>query len=157
MRGKALGALFLVGCAVTVAQHLIKRERSALAALDAWIALLGEIRTQIDCFLLPIDEILQNTRLECFQAFLQGKKPISLAQALHATSPWLDAESQRILSDFVASFGGSYSEEQIKRCDLGLSALQKHRERISLELPKRKKLYLALSSCASVGLAILLW
>ena len=42
----------------TAAFYLASYEKKKLSVLDAWIDLIFHIRGQIDCYLMPLDEIL---------------------------------------------------------------------------------------------------
>jgi hypothetical protein len=125
--------------------------------LDAWIDLLVYVRGQIDCYLLPLDEILAAADKTLLSACAPSGEPHSLAALLQGALPYLDAEGQRLLSSLVREMGTSYREEQIKRCDYYVQALQLCREKVAQELPARLKMRTTLSVCAAIGVAILLW
>ena len=158
MTVKLAGGLLILAAGFFAAQLGAYREKKRLTVLDAWLELLLEIRTQIDCYLTPLDEILQNARPALLQACTGGEdvKP-SLAELLNAAESCLDPECQRLLQAFTREIGASYRDEQLKRCDFYLQALQVERERIARALPARVKLTVTLSLCAAIGIAIILW
>lgn len=125
--------------------------------MDAWIDLLVYVRGQIDCYLLPLDEILAAADKTLLAACAPSGETHSLAALLQGALPYLDAEGQRVLSSLVREMGTSYREEQIKRCDYYVQALQLCREKVAQELPARLKMRTTLSVCAAIGVAILLW
>ncbi len=157
MTPKLLGALLTVGCGLATSFLLVKREKERLRAIDAWLVLLRYLRTQIDCYLLPIAQILEKAPQDFFLPLRGGARAESMEALLECSLPYLDAESAALLREFASEVGGSYREEQLKRCDHYLSCLEAQKERLSGELPKRTKLYHALFSCLSMGIAILLW
>ena len=55
---KVFGTGILLGLAVFTSYCKMNLEKKQLATLNAWIALLYYIRGQIDCFALPLCEIL---------------------------------------------------------------------------------------------------
>lgn len=155
---KLLGGALVLASGVAASVGAVSRERRRLAVLDAWIALIGLIRVQIDLYLTPLSEILERAEPRILQLLTdRSDKPPSLAGMLAHTAPMLDADSQRELAVLLQELGSSYREEQIKQCGYCIEALQKIRERQALELPQKTRLYTTLCLCSSLGVLILLW
>ena len=153
---KLFGGVLILTAGVFTAVGSVRRERSKLTALEGWIALIRYIRGQIDCFLTPLDEILLADR-SLLRACMGHGNEGSLSELLAASAPLLDEEVNMQLRAFVREMGGSYREEQVKRCDYYLSVLLALREKRTAELPLRIRLCTTLSLCASAWILILLW
>ena len=154
---KLCGCALLLLAGLSLAASKAFAAKLRLAVLDAWIALLLYVRTQIDCYLLPLEEILRTADPQMFPPSIGASPVDGLPLLLAKTRQHLSREGERILSACVAELGSSYREEQLKRCDHYLQRLYREREQVSLELPSRVKLGVTLSLCASLGAVILLW
>ena len=154
---KALGALLILAVGAITAKAGAMREREKLTVLDAWLGLLLYVRGQIDCYLLPLDEIFRDADVELLRAASAGRKTETWDGLLRASLPHLGKESARLLTSLIRELGSSYREEQLRRCDYYLAALGKERDRIAAALPARQKLCVASCLCTALGTAILLW
>lgn len=153
---KLLGCGLLLSAGAFTAYRGVRAEKKRLDVVEAWIDLISELQSQISCYLRPIDEILGEID-KTIKKRLGAPQALTPIELLHASMPSLDRESARYLSTFVREVGGSYREEQLKKCDFCLSALQRQREKQAHELPSRQKLTFTLSILAPLGVAILLW
>ena len=157
MTQKLLGVLLLLGVGAYAARSISHYERNRIKVLNGWLDLIYHIRTQIDCYLTPIEQIfseLSPTLLQGWAGVGRVKNPISLFKR---TRHYLDGESTRLLEGFIREIGSGYREEQVKRCDYYLTALQGIRDRQQALLPARLRARSTLCICGSFGLAILLW
>ena len=154
---KLFGGLLVLLAGVLSAGAYARFEKKRLSVLDAWMELLLYIRGQIDCYLMPIDRILGLADRDLLRACSGGKPVSSLTDTLHGALPYLDFESRRLLSSLARELGSSYREEQLKRCDYYLQALQRQREKLEQALPNRIKLGTTVRLCVAIGTAILLW
>ena len=135
----------------------VKREKDRLLALEGWMELIQYIRGQIDCFLAPMDEILAKADPAVLKRCMAKRPPKDLRALLSDSETVLDEESKRLLSRFVGELGGSYREEQIKRCDFYGEALGQRREKLFAESPAKIKGRVTLALCAALGTVVLLW
>ena len=154
---KILGGILVLFAGGMAAVSRARFEKKRLAVLDGWLGLLLYIRGQIDCYLMPLDEILALADKTLLSSCMAKKEDTTLSAILASSSPYLDEESRRLLSALVREIGNSYREEQLKRCDFYIDALRTRREKTASELPARLKMGVTLSLCAAVGTAILLW
>ena len=154
---KLLGGLLILGAGGLSALTLVRFERKRLTVLDGWLDLLLYVRGQIDCYLMPLDDILASADQVLLQACGAETRITSLPALFKLSSIYLDIESRRLLSSFVREIGSTYREEQLKRCDYYLEALRARREKIAAELPARMKMGVTVSLCTAIGIAILLW
>ena len=153
----------LIGCALVLlsgggyAVSASRYEKKKLSVLDGWMDLIFFIRSQIDCYLTPLSEILQNADPSLLRACMGNGNSEDLPTLQQASGTYLGEEARRLLNSFVREIGSSYREEQVKRCDYYLAALRDIREKQREELPARLRVCTAISLCASFGIAILLW
>ena len=154
---KLIGALLILGAGATVAKIRITHEKKKLWVLDGWLGLLRYTRAQIDCYLMPLEEIFRSADGELIRAAGAGSARRSQKELLDTALPYLEGESARLLRSWLHELGNGYREEQLRRCDYYLAALEKERERLATALPAKLKLCTATSICAAVGTAILLW
>ena len=154
---KLLGGAVLVLAGGLASALAVYREKKRLSSMDAWIDLIVFIRGQIDCYLRPLDEILAYADPALLANCAARPQDKTLSHILQRALSLHDEESRRLLSGFVREMGDGYREEQVKRCDYYLTALQARREKLYEEIPQRIKLACTLCLCASVGAVILLW
>ena len=125
--------------------------------IEAYLSLLRYIRAQIDCYALPIGDIFEKCDGERLMAcgWRETLAPNGFDE-LFLCSNINDKTARDIILEFCADFGQNYREEQLKRCDFCISALESRREDLFLRLTDKKKLNLALCLSASVAVIILL-
>ncbi len=154
---KIAGALLLVFCSTLLARYINSRLNKGLDELRAFLSLLQYIKTEIECFSLPIEEIFlrcdRSLLLRC--GYCVDTAPKSLS-ALISECDIKDAEAKKILLDLSSEFGRSYREEQVKRCEHYISLLDRRRQTLDIEIPKKKKLNSTLFISGGLALAILL-
>lgn len=154
---KMIGAALTVGSGALCGMLAAGRERMRLTVLDAWIGLIDRIRTEIDLYLRPLDQILSHTSPSLLLGAGAGVHRTTLRGILLAATPYLSKEARQPLEGLLAALGTSYRHEQVKRCEETLMILRREREHLSAELPARLRLCGTLSTCIASGIAILLW
>lgn len=154
---KLLGAILILGVGAICARGSVQYEKKRLRILDGWIDLIFYIRTHIDCYLMPLGEILAAGREEIPELYVHADAATDLHAILRASVIYLDGDAKRLLERFVREIGSSYREEQVHRCDYYITALRALREQYAAELPTRLRISVTLSLCVSLGTAVLLW
>ncbi len=154
---KFLGALLIFAVGVFAAFVSVQYEKKRLSVVDGWIDLILYIRSQIDCYLMPLDDILSGGDRALFEACMSPSNAADLPAILEASGIYLDGDGKRLIEGFVREIGAGYREEQIKRCDFFISSLRTQRERIAAQLPLRTRLCATLCICIALATAILLW
>lgn len=154
---KLLGSGLIAAAGGVAAYSAVHYEKRKLSVLDAWIDLIFHIRGQIDCYLMPLDDILACADTEILRACMCRAPHPDLRTLLHASSPYLTPEAKRLLTALIRELGGSYREEQLRLCDYYINALREIRNQIAADLPSRVKLCITLCICTALGTAILLW
>lgn len=145
---KLVGGLLLAVCGVTLAFSICRFERKRLSVLDLFISLLFYIKGQIDCFGLPLCDIMKKSGLSSYEDF---------GEMLESNKIYLDDESYRLLENFYSEFGSVYRDEQLRRCDYYICALDERRKLIFSDLPSRTRIGGVLCICSVIGILILLW
>lgn len=153
---KLLGTLLILGAGVGTAWRLVSFEKKKLLMLDRWIDLIDYIRMQIDCYLTPLDRILDRGA-DGLVPLGEGSPGLRLESMLSQSRFYLDRESLRLLESFLHEIGNGYREEQVRRCDFFLSALREIRKKKQEELPNRLRLEISLCVCFALALTILCW
>ncbi len=154
---KFLGALLILSVGVFAAFVSVQYEKRRLSVVDGWIDLILYIRGQIDCYLLPIEDILSSGDRALLEACMSPSNAADLPAILTSCEIYLDGDAKRTLESFVREIGAGYREEQIKRCDYFISSLRAQREKIAASLPLRVRLCATLCICLALATAILLW
>jgi hypothetical protein len=154
---KTLGMGLVLSAGSLAAYSATHFEKRKLSVIDAWIDLILHIRAQIDCYLMPLDEILAGTDEEILKSCMCRTPHPDLFNLLEASSPYLIPQAKRLIAAFVKEIGGSYREEQLRRCDYYVNALRMLRQKIADDLPAKTKVCITFSLCLAIGVIILLW
>ena len=154
---KALGAIVIFVCGIETARRINAKISGENEKLEKYILLLRYIKAQIDCFALPIGEILakadESLLFGC--GWRREGAPTSLEEMLTGAALG-DGVSQGILLEFCKDFGKSYLDDQIRRCDHYISLLEERRDILGKDIPRKKKLNSTLCISGALALIILL-
>jgi hypothetical protein len=165
---KAVGSLLLLLAGGYLSLVISHFERRRLRVLDGYISLIYYVKGQIDCYALPMDDILERadpTVLAACMGLEIGEAPPNLpAQGTAALSHmveesrlYLEPESERLLRSLSGEFGATFRTEQVTRCQHYLDALTRERDRLNANLPARLRATCTLCLCCAIGAAVLLW
>ncbi|MBQ8849429.1 MAG: hypothetical protein IJ011_03735 [Clostridia bacterium] len=153
---KILGAALVAGSGVMLSLYLNRRASAALQRAEAWAALIGKIKSEVECFSLPISAILSRVDgdllISCGYAAQRAPRTLS---ELIGKMRWADRETERIARGFISDFGQSYRAEQVGRCAYYLSLMEGRKEELRSELPSKRRLNSTLCLAGSLGLLIL--
>ena len=154
---KIAGALFLSVSGVLCAAHLNRRAERRVRQIGGWISLLRFVRGQVECFSLPMSEILARCPPEIFAecSFAGDVAPTSFEMLLSASPPD-DRASEELLRRFCTEFGRGYREEELRGCDYFLAGLEARRTELSTKLPTQKKMHTTLCLCSALAVVLLL-
>ena len=146
-----------------------RSERRRVRALDGFLALLCYIKGQIDCYAMPVQEILERVDgsvLAACRGFSEKEAaclPYAMAPAesvselIRESRAHLEPESERLLTAFSAELGGTFREEQVKRCEYYMEVLGAERAKLADTVPMRIRVHNVLCACGTLGLLVLLW
>lgn len=154
---KILGVVLILGTGGFTTVAIVRFEKRKIAVLAGWSDLIWYIRSQIDCYLMPLPEILAGADLALFEACGCSEQRQNLTAVYHASQLYLEKESRRLLCSFVREIGSGYREELLRRCDYYIASLGKLRTRKMEEFPAKTRIAAAVCLGVAAMLAILLW
>lgn len=155
---KAIGAGCILGSALTLYFEMQRYQTKRIEQLEAFLSLVEYIKNQIECYLLPIDEIL----LSCDESLLikcgaeQDAKFRDLYELVCAIKIFGDEDAELMIASFSKDFGTQYRREQIKSCDLFCDGLRAEIEKLKDKNIKERKVRLALCLCISFSIVLML-
>ena len=155
---RVLGALALTLSGAMGARLINSRASDELAVTEGAISLVREIRVRVECFSMPIGEILAvcDARLLRGCGYESESRPRDLCELARGMSGGGDTYATKLIGELGAEFGRGYREEQLRACDHYLARLAEHRTGLSSTLAQKKKRNAALCLCSAIALAILL-
>lgn len=154
---RLLGAAILSLCGVLFAAHLNRNAERHLREAEAWIALLRFVKAQVECFSLPMGEILCRCDADilrncgCFASV-----PPKSFSAMLEVSAFCDDECEKIARAFAEEFGRGYRDEATRGCDYYLAQLEAYKNALAKKLPAQKKMNATLSVCGALAVVLLL-
>ena len=155
---KLCGAVSLFAASIICYFELAKREKDQIRQLDAYIKLIQYIKENVEYYLLPINSILR----ACESSVLRecsGREDIDIKDLndLYESSLLIvPDEAQKYISDFCASFGKAYKDDQVKLCGDYINKLTDIRDELINEVKNRRKIRFAVTMCAPLFLILLL-
>ena len=151
------GAALLAVSGAVAASVINSADASALSQTEGFISFIRICRVQIDCFSLPISEILNGCgERELFECgYEKAEMPVDISDFV-LNCRVSDPEAYSLFSTFISEFGRGYRDEQLKACDYYIAMLEERRKKLSSALPAKRKRNATLCVCASLALAILL-
>lgn len=165
---KVIGSLVLLLAGGYISAAITRFERRRLRVLDGYISLIYYIKGQIDCYAMPLSDILDRADPAILAACL-GLEPTDpfLRLSTEGGSPlpamvkesrlYLEPESERLLTTLTGELGATYRAEQVARCDYYVAALTEERRKLNDTLPSRLRATCTLCICCAIGAAVLLW
>ena len=154
---RMIGALAVVTSGVYAACIFNSGTRQVLRQTEAFISLLRFIRSQIECFALPLPQALGRCPAEILKGcgYDRAEKPSS-GEHLMAGCCIEDTSVRRSMERFFSEIGRGYREEQLNLCDYCISSLEERRAHMASQLPMKIKVNSALSIVGAVAVVILL-
>ena len=155
---ESVGAILLLGGGAWVGFVLCSYERRRCRQAEGVLALVRRIREGIDCFSVPISEILAKCDARIWTDCDIGDAEFSdLPSLLRGCTLYLPLDMQRLLTDLSERLGGGYREEQLRCCDYFLERFTPCCDRLRAELPRRERIaWLLPLSVAAILLLMLL-
>ncbi len=172
MMWKLVGSLLLLTAGGYLSVAVGRFERRRLSVLDAYLSLIYHIKGQIDCYAMPLRDILATTDPALLSACLGSDDPADACRILPdllamTDSPlpalvaesrlYLEPESERLLMSFARELGATHRADQVLRCEHYIATLGEERRRLVESLPTRTRVGSTLCLCAAAGVAVLLW
>ena len=162
---KVIGCIVLLIAGGYVSLAVVRFERRRLRVLDGYISLIYYIKGQIDCYAMPLVEILAHADPTLIAACLglesastlPALPPAPLPTMVQESRLYLEPESERLLTTFTGELGSALRGEQVARCEYYIQALTEERKKLSDTLPARLRVSCVLCMCCATLAAILLW
>ena len=150
-----IGAAMLLFCISLAGVSRAQAERRRLARARGFLALLQYIKRQIECFSMPIGDILRTADGGLLAACGAAEPfPDAFPALLAGAREELPAEIYGELCLFAESLGSTYRAEQLRLCEQHLARLSALCEALSADAPRRERLWLCLPP-ALAGIVIL--
>ena len=157
---KMIGTLLLILTGGYLSCTVSRFERRRLGVLDGYISLLYYIKGQIDCYAMPISDILARADPALIAACLGVATADSvppLPALVQESRLYLEPECERLLTTFTGELGTTHRAEQVARCDYYIQALTRERGKLADALPARLRTCSTLCICCAVAAAVMLW
>lgn len=154
---KILGVLFILGAGGLSASFAVRYEKKKIAVLAGWSDLIWYIRSQVDCYLLPLPQILERADGSLLEACDCREERPDLTGIYNASQPYLDQQARRLVASFARGSGFENREELLRRCDYCISSLGRLREKRLEEFSAKARVITAVCMGAAVLISILLW
>lgn len=155
---KPVGAILVMICCYLTSFSISSRAKKEMAELEAFVLLIGRIRSEIACFSRPLCEIYAGFESDVFErsGFLKALKDNGLLRALDMAGHKLALREENfaIVKQFATAIGKSYRDEEVKTCDYYISQLSERHKAHSDALPKKNKL--SRSLCFLLGISIII-
>ena len=165
---KILGSLILLCAGGYVSLVFTRFEHRRLRVLDGYISLIYYMKGQIDCYAMPLSDIMASVDPTVLAACLgldestplpplltEERQP--LTAMVRESRLYLEPEAERLLTGFSGELGSTYRAEQVARCDHYLTALTEERRKLGDTLPARLRATCTLCLCCALVAAVLLW
>lgn len=154
---KIAGAVLLLASGIGVSIAAARYERCRLQVYDGLISLIFHIKGRIDCYAMPIEEIMRTMDKSILADCRCPGEIGSIEGLLPHVRPYVMPQTLRVLRAFGQGLGTGFRDEQIKRCDYYIELLQNTRMQLEAELPARAKTNGMIWILCAVGAVILLW
>ncbi|MBO5715138.1 MAG: hypothetical protein J6S23_01940 [Clostridia bacterium] len=156
---KLIGGVIITICSLKVYSEIQKFQKKRIKQINAFIELIEYIKNQIECFLLPIDTIINNCDADLLKdcGIQKGiKNCSSLKNLISSVTFYCDDEAIDIIWQFAENFGHNYSREQIIACEHYKNELIKIKDAELEKEVKNKRVQLAIFLSISFSIIILL-
>ena len=153
---KLIGATLITICALKTYSDVQGFQKKRIKQISAFIGLMEYIKNQIECFLLPIDVIINNCDTDLLYNCGIKKDSKSFKELISSVTFYCNEDAIDIIRQFADNFGRNYSHEQIIACEYYKKELIKIREKELEKDYKNKKVQLAICLCISFSIIILL-
>lgn len=153
---KVIGSMSLLVSGLWVYSMHTSFQKRKLKQLDAYIKLISHIKTQIECYMLPINSIIGSCSLDLLKncGIDDPKRIKDLKELLNCANLILEKEIIELLYQFAEDFGMGYREEQLNSCERVISKMMTYRDEFQKKHEKDKRVSLAI--CMSLTLSLIL-
>ncbi len=150
---KLIGGALIMIFSIGAASYIASGEKNKIEEIEGFIALIRYVRNQIDCFSMPIENILGSCPEILFKIGID-EKISSLSELVSKCEMTCGEECEKIINDFAVSLGKGYRERELKICDKSIGELENIKNRLVVSYPSKRKTAAAL--CLAIGGALLI-
>lgn len=152
---KTAGSLFLFISSLMMSYRYSDSQKSRLKNLEYLIGLVRYIRTQIDCFMLPVDKIISDYTSDDNSQIASELKKSSFPKSAENLKNILGIEEYEVILNLSKSLGRGYRDEQLKLCEICIDSLDSIHEKHKADMQSKIKTYRAFCLLGSVMIIIL--
>ena len=148
MLAKILGGVSLLSASLFCYVGSIKKDKHKIEQIDAYIMLVEYIKDNVECYLLPIDRILDSCDKDIIKGCIGSSEYISTrstSELYKVADIVLPRNISAEIERFCTRFGLSYKEEQVRMCSDLLRRLNDSKIEITNEATKSRKIKFALT------------
>lgn len=130
--------------------------RRGLTGTEGLISLIRYLRSEIECFSMPLPRALARCPRQILEAcgYSGASAPESIRQILPYVS---DSVTRAQMSRFCDEIGKGYLDEQLSLCDYYIEVLEERRRELATQLPPRRKVNSVLCLSGALAIVILLF
>ena len=154
---RLIGAAAVVLSGISAACLFNSGTKQTLKQTESFISLLRFLRSQIECFSLPLPSALSRCPTEILRGcgYCESESPSSARQLMEGCCIY-DDRVRRSMERFFAEVGRGYREEQLSLCDYCISQVEERRANLTSQLPVKMKVNSALSLAGAAAVVVLL-
>jgi len=153
---KFIGAALVVLGGWLIGDMLCRRERLRCEQAGSTVELIRYIRSQINIYLLPLDEIVLNCDQELVGSCGGKGFVVSEDGVIFQGENVIDEASRLGLMEYFERAGRGDRASEIRLCDYYISFFDGRYQQLSRECPRRCRLIMTLCLCGAAGVALLL-
>lgn len=157
MLTKVIGSFLWLLSGFFLSVEINKYNKKKLTQAEAFISLIKNIRLKIECYAMPIPDILArcDDRIiaECGG---ESASRSSLKCFYEGIRLSIDGRGKKAVHDFCMTVGSGYKENEIKVCDTYIRELTDYKSELSEKLPGAEKLCTTVCVCGFGMLLLIL-
>ena len=153
---KIIGALVIIFSSVMIAMNQAEKIDDSLRCVSALRALFEHTKNMIECYSLPVGEILRRFDSEYLLEIGYSREAPRNFLELAEGASISDSEARELLLSFSRDFGVSYRQDELARCSLYLEKMRAREQKLSKESARRKRVIYTVALCAALAIVILI-
>ena len=145
---KIIGVLMIAFSAIMIASNLAEKTDITVKSVSALREILEHTKNMIECYSLPISEILCGVEFSLFLDCGYSKKtpPLDFDEFLKS-SDIFDCEAREHMVAFAEGFGKGYRQDELSRCSLYLEKIRAREQKLIKESAKKKNMIFSVAIC----------
>ncbi len=136
---RIIGASMVALCGICAAHMLNSDAKRATEQAEALAELLRHVRSEIECFCMPIPKILERCPRELLRRCgYEGDAPSELCELAEGCNISDDA-CRGVVEDFCREIGKGYRDGTLALCDYYIARFEECRQRLSSSLASKRR------------------